>query len=79
MAEFTNRFSGKANDYNKCRPKYPKTLLDLMIAETGFSADKTVADIGSGTGISSEMFVNFGNQVFAVEPNENMRQSAMMR
>jgi ubiquinone/menaquinone biosynthesis C-methylase UbiE len=35
-----------------------------------------IADIGSGTGILSELFLKNGNLVFGVEPNQEMRQAA---
>ncbi len=35
-----------------------------------------VADIGSGTGISARLFLDNGNTVYAVEPNEAMRKAA---
>jgi ubiquinone/menaquinone biosynthesis C-methylase UbiE len=35
-----------------------------------------VADIGSGTGNLSELFLENGNRVLAVEPNEEMREAA---
>jgi SAM-dependent methyltransferase len=35
-----------------------------------------IADIGSGTGISSEMFIENGNEVYAIEPNREMRIAA---
>ena len=35
-----------------------------------------IADVGSGTGISSELFLRNGNAVFAVEPNADMRRAA---
>lgn len=38
--------------------------------------DWVVADIGSGTGISTELFLDFGNRVYAVEPNVDMRSKA---
>ena len=34
-----------------------------------------IADIGSGTGFLSELFLKNGNRVFGVEPNEAMRQA----
>jgi ubiquinone/menaquinone biosynthesis C-methylase UbiE len=33
-----------------------------------------VADIGAGTGISAQPFLDNGNKVFAVEPNKEMRE-----
>ena len=35
-----------------------------------------VADIGAGTGISARLFLENGNEVFAVEPNAAMRDAA---
>jgi SAM-dependent methyltransferase len=35
-----------------------------------------IADIGSGTGISTSLFLQNGNPVFAVEPNDEMRAAA---
>ena len=35
-----------------------------------------IADIGSGTGLSAEMFLKNGNTVFGVEPNREMRLAA---
>lgn len=76
MSEYTGRFSQKADDYNKYRPKYPEELRELLVNELNLTPEKLVADIGSGTGISSEIFLDCGNMVFAVEPNEAMREMA---
>jgi ubiquinone/menaquinone biosynthesis C-methylase UbiE len=35
-----------------------------------------IADVGSGTGISAELFLRAGNVVYAVEPNREMREAA---
>ena len=35
-----------------------------------------VADVGSGTGISAELFLRNGNTVYAIEPNAPMRAAA---
>lgn len=66
-------FSGREQIYHRFRPRYPTALIDVLKAETGLDTFHTVADIGSGTGISSERFINNGNRVFAVEPNREMR------
>jgi SAM-dependent methyltransferase len=44
-----------------------------MSRELGFSPASVVADVGSGTGILSELFLKNGNQVFGIEPNQKMR------
>lgn len=69
----TERFSTKVENYVKHRPHYPPAVLDLLRAECGLTAGWTIADIGSGTAISSELFVANGNRVFGVEPNAAMR------
>jgi SAM-dependent methyltransferase len=48
-----------------------------VLAEVGaIQAGAVVADIGSGTGISTEPFLDRGHPVFAVEPNAAMRRAA---
>ncbi len=58
------------------RPRYPDALLSLIRSETGLLPNWIVADIGSGTGISSEPFLANGNLVLAIEPNAEMRAAA---
>jgi len=72
----TRRFSNRVADYIQYRPRYPEGLLPLLQTEIGFNSQWTIADIGSGTGISSEPFLRHGNIVFGVEPNDEMRQAA---
>lgn len=76
MKTNTTRFSDRVEDYIKYRPKYPVQMLELFRKEIGLHTDSIIADIGSGTGISSEPFVANGNNVFGVEPNTKMRQAA---
>jgi len=42
----------------------------------GLTADSTVADIASGTGIFSRLLLENGNCVYGVEPNRDMREAA---
>jgi SAM-dependent methyltransferase len=72
----TSRFSGRAGVYARYRPGYPDKIIDLLRAEAGWSEEATVADIGAGTGLSSELFLRHGNRVWAVEPNAEMRAEA---
>ncbi|MCU0508860.1 MAG: class I SAM-dependent methyltransferase [Anaerolineae bacterium] len=69
----TERFSTKVENYARYRPHYPPEVLELLRRECGLTPDWTIADIGSGTAISSELFVANGNRVFGVEPNAAMR------
>ncbi|MBA3694922.1 MAG: class I SAM-dependent methyltransferase, partial [Acidobacteria bacterium] len=70
------RFSNRVENYVKYRPNYPGEVLHLFIDEMNLRKDSVVADIGAGTGISARLFLENGNQVFGVEPNEAMRRAA---
>ena len=70
------RFSNRVEDYVKYRPDYPKDILHYLSVDYGLSTKKIIADIGSGTGISTEIFLAEGYNVFAVEPNKEMRDKA---
>lgn len=72
----TRRFTDRAENYARYRPGYPAAVIDCLRRECGLSAHSIVADIGSGTGILTEMFLLNGNRVMAVEPNEAMRREA---
>ena len=72
----TTRFSDRVDDYVKYRPHYPVAILSYLRETYSFSPDWVVADIGSGTGISAELFLRHGNKVVGVEPNREMRRKA---
>lgn len=76
MKASTTRFSNRVNDYVKYRPKYPVQILELFREKIGLDREYIIADIGSGTGFSSELFIQNKNKVFAVEPNSEMRLAA---
>lgn len=71
-----SRFSNRVADYVKYRPGYPRGVVTVLERATGLGPDHIVADIGSGTGISAKLFVENGNRVIGVEPNEAMRLAA---
>lgn len=72
----TQRFTDRAGNYALYRPGYPQEIIDCLRRECGLTPRSVVADVGAGTGILTEMFLRHGNRVFAVEPNEAMRQEA---
>ena len=76
MAQSVERFSSRVKNYAKYRPGYPAAIIDLLTSECGLSSNSVVADIGSGTGKLSEIFLENGNVVFGIEPNAEMRASA---
>jgi SAM-dependent methyltransferase len=69
----TKRFSSRVADYIRYRPSYPEAILVWLAQECGLTPQAHIADIGSGTGILSGLFLRFGCQVFGVEPNADMR------
>lgn len=69
----TRRFSTRVGDYARYRPGYPPALVRLLETECGLTHGSVVADVGSGTGILSELFLRGGNRVYGVEPNREMR------
>ena len=76
MTDPTQRFSDRVADYVRYRPGYPPGVLEALRDRAGLDASTVVADVGSGTGISAELFLRNGNAVFGVEPNAEMRAAA---
>ena len=74
--DYKQRFSDRVENYIKYRPGYPDEIIPTLQLEFGLMDDDIVADIGSGTGISSKLFLENGNTVYGVEPNEPMRKAA---
>jgi SAM-dependent methyltransferase len=72
----TQRFSDRVEHYARYRPDYPPEVLSLLQGETGLTPHSIIADLGSGTGISSLLFLRHSNSVYGVEPNAAMRQAA---
>ncbi|MFO7664796.1 MAG: class I SAM-dependent methyltransferase [Chloroflexota bacterium] len=72
----TERFSSRAENYARYRPGYPQAIFNCLRDECGLTAESVIADIGSGTGILTELFLKNGNRVFAVEPNKSMRRES---
>ena len=72
----TERFSDRVEDYVKYRPHYPQAAFDVLRERVGDPQTSTIADIGSGTGISTKPLLEMGFEVFAVEPNAAMRAAA---
>lgn len=70
----SSRFSSRVPFYHTYRPRYPHAMIDVLAAH-GLTPQAVVADIGTGTGISSELINDFGCTVYAVEPNAEMRDA----
>jgi ubiquinone/menaquinone biosynthesis C-methylase UbiE len=74
MTDNTQRFTGRAEDYDRYRQRYPAAeILERLRAWCSLAPNWLVADIGAGTGMLSEAFLENGNRVIAIEPNLDMR------
>jgi ubiquinone/menaquinone biosynthesis C-methylase UbiE len=69
------RFSSRVEAYAKYRPGYPAEVIELLRREFGLRRGSVVADVGSGTGIFSEMLLKSEPDVVVhcIEPNAAMR------
>jgi ubiquinone/menaquinone biosynthesis C-methylase UbiE len=76
MPDSTQRFSDRVENYIRYRPGYPAELIAILQTKTGLNPQSIVADVGSGTGISTAVLLPYAGQVLAVEPNESMRRAA---
>jgi SAM-dependent methyltransferase len=75
MLNSTERFSSRVANYIKYRPSYPATVLELLSVRCGLAATSVVADVGSGTGILTELLLETGAEVYGIEPNREMREA----
>ena len=74
MTDNTQRFTGRAQVYDLYRQRYPaEEILGLLRRWCGLEPTWLVADIGAGTGMLAEVFLENGNRVVAIEPNPDMR------
>ncbi len=69
------RFSDRVDNYVKFRPSYPSKAIEYL-TEIGISKKSDVADIGSGTGIVSKLLIDKVNNLYGIEPNNEMRNAA---
>lgn len=72
----TERFTSRVDNYARHRPGYPAAAIELLAERCGLAPGAVVADLGSGTGILTELLLQSGAEVFAVEPNDAMRSAA---
>lgn len=75
MLDATQRFSDRVDNYVKYRPGYPHALVALLATECGLTPAAVIADVGSGTGNLAKLFLDNGNPVYGIEPNQEMRQA----
>lgn len=76
MRDPTRRFSDRVGDYVRYRPGYPPAVVGLFRDRMSLGPDALVVDVGSGTGKLTELLLDAGWRVRAVEPNSEMRLAA---
>lgn len=70
------RFSSRVQNYVRYRPDYPPALAGFVEERLGLAPGSAIADVGSGTGKLSELFLARGYRVTGIEPNDEMREAA---
>ena len=69
----TTRFSNRVENYTRYRPSYPSEIVLYLRNKFSLSERSSIADVGSGTGIFSQVLLSTGLAVTVVEPNDAMR------
>src|SRR5690348_13485893 len=64
----TERFSDRVADYVRYRPTYPPELLECLRRHCGLTPQWVAADIGSGTGLLTRIFLENGNACLPSSP-----------
>jgi SAM-dependent methyltransferase len=71
------RFTDRVDDYVRHRPGYPREIVATLAAECDLTPASVIADIGCGPGNLSTIFLENGNEVIGVEPNDAMREAGI--
>ena len=71
-----SRFTRRVENYVKYRPGYPQAIIDLLQKECHLTTNAVIADIGSGTGKLTKLFLNNGYRVLGIEPDDDSRTRA---
>lgn len=69
-------FGTDAEQYDRARPSYPEAVIDAVCDGRDV---RRVLDVGCGTGIASQLFLDRGCEVVGVEPDERMAALARRR
>ena len=69
-------FGDDAEQYDRARPSYPAAAVDAAVDGVDI---RRVLDVGCGTGIVSQLFLDRGCEVVGVEPDERMATIAHRR
>lgn len=64
-------YFGRQNDYSKYRPEYPKKLFEFLEKNYNLK-NKTIVELGAGTGKFSKLASNYCKKIYYIEPNIDM-------
>jgi SAM-dependent methyltransferase len=67
------RYTDRAATYARYRWDYAPQAIDVVLQRSPRSCAPCLADVGSGTGILTQHFVDVAPQIYAVEPDAQMR------
>lgn len=76
MTRTGDAWTGKAASYDRVRPAPPTALPELLTRLIGEPHPALVVDLGSGTGLSTEIWGGRAERVVGIEPNADMRREA---
>jgi SAM-dependent methyltransferase len=76
-AERARSFGSVAPDYAVLRPSYPPGLVPFLTGGAG--RGRRVLDLGAGTGLLTELLVEAGHEVVAVDPSAAMLEQLAHR
>lgn len=76
MIEPVEIYTDRVEHYKNSRPSYPCSLIKTLQQQCALDKHKKIADIGSGTGIFTELLLDTESIVFGIEPNCAMRAVA---
>jgi ubiquinone/menaquinone biosynthesis C-methylase UbiE len=66
----------EAETYERFRPGYPEEVATTLFSLTNYHPPETILEIGCGTGKGTEILIQGGARVHAVEPNVEMGRLA---
>lgn len=72
------RFTDRADNYEKFRPGYPQSLIDYLSEQLHAQQPNVVAELGAGTGILSLELAKLNLELYVFEPNKEMRDKAIV-
>jgi len=58
--------------YLAYRPRFPREIVPFLREHDALTDGAVIADVGAGTGMLAEIFLEAGHRVLAVEPNTEM-------